>query len=51
MENKEMKENKEILHGVTDLHRFMLFMRFCEPLLESGEPVEDIWEAWEQSGL
>ena len=51
MENKELKEFKEILHKVKDPHRFLLFMCFCKPLLESGESVEDIWEAWKQSGL
>ena len=51
MENKELKEFKKILHEVTDPRRFLLFMYFCKPLLESGESVEDIWEAWKQSGL
>lgn len=51
MENKELKEFKKILHEVTDTNRFLLFMCFCEPLLESGESVEEIWEAWVQSGL
>ena len=51
MENKELKEFMEILRKVKDTHRFMLFMYFCKPLLESGESVEDIWEAWVQSGI
>ena len=54
MENKELKEFKEILHEVKDpdrFEKFLLFMCFCEPLLKSGESVEEIWEAWVQSGL
>ena len=40
-----------LLSEVKDTHHFMLFMYFCAPLLESGESVEDIWEAWVSSGI
>lgn len=51
MENKELKEFKEILHEVKDLDRFGKLMLFCMERLERGEEVSDIWNAWVQSGL
>ena len=51
MENKELKEFKEILHEVKDLDRFEKFMLFCMERLARGEEVSDIWNAWVQSGL
>ena len=51
MENKELKEFKEILHEVKDLDRFEKFMLFCMERLAHGEEVSDIWNAWVQSGL
>lgn len=51
MENKELKEFKEILHEVKNLDRFEKFMLFCMERLARGEEVSDIWNAWVQSGL
>ena len=51
MENKELKEFKEILHEVKDPDRFEKFLLFCMARLERGEEVSDIWNAWVQSGL
>lgn len=51
MENKELKEFKEILHEVKDPDRFEKFLLFCMERLECGEEVSDSWNAWVQSGL
>ena len=45
MENKELKEFKEILHEVKDLDRFGKFMLFCMERLERG-----VWEVFTTRG-
>lgn len=46
MENKELKEFKEILHEVKDPDLFEKFLCFCMERLNRGEAVSDIWNAW-----
>ena len=42
MENKELKEFKEILHEVKDLDRFGKFMLFCMERLARGEDLKRV---------
>ena len=51
MENKELKEFKEILHEVKDPDRLEKFLLFWRERVARGEEVSDLGEVWVQSGL